>query len=256
VSFLRGHVGRFLLYKVILPRADLVFVQSDRMRDNVAAQGVPAERMVPVPMGVSKQVLASLEGRRHGNVVGPSVLYLGTTIRMRQLETIVKAFRSVVDALPNATLYFVGGENEADIEFLRSEARALELEERVVFTGPLARDEAFSYVRAADVCLSPFRPHPVLDVASPTKLVEYMSFAKPVVVNEHPEQAQVVSASGCGLVVPWDAGRFAAAMIELLGDPARAAAMGQKGRAYVERQRSYEVIAAQVERAYSARLGA
>ncbi len=133
-------------------------------------------------------------------------------VRVRRLETIVHAFRSVVDVVPNASLYFVGGENQADIDFLRDEAQKLGLADRIVFTGPLSREQAFAYVRAADVCLSPIPPSPIFDVASPTKLVEYMALAKPVVANEHPEQAQVVAASGGGLIVPWAAERFASAV--------------------------------------------
>jgi glycosyltransferase involved in cell wall biosynthesis len=254
VSWLRGHIGRLLLYKVMLPRADLVFVQSTGMRASIAAKGVPAELMVPVPMGVSASLLAGRAGARAPEVVSPSVLYLGSMVRVRRLETIVQAFRRVVDAVPTASLYFVGGENEADIDFLRGEALRLGLVERIVFTGPLPRERAFAYVRAADVCLSPIYPSPILDVASPTKLVEYLALAKPVVANEHPEQAQVIAASAGGIVVPWAAEEFASAMIELLQNPERAAAMGRKGREYVERHRSYAVIADEVERAYRSRL--
>jgi glycosyltransferase involved in cell wall biosynthesis len=254
VSWLRGQVARLLLYKLILPRADLVFVQSEGMRTSIAAKGVPAALMVPVPMGVSARLLESRDGPRAAGVVSPSVLYLGSMVRLRGLETIVQAFRSVVDAVPNASLYFVGGENQADIDFLRGEARKLGLEERVVFTGALSREDAFAYVRAADVCLSPIYPSPILDVASPTKLVEYMALAKPVVANEHPEQRQVVGASGCGIIVPWAAADFASAVIELLRDPERAAEMGRKGREYVEQHRSYAVIAEHVQRAYRSRL--
>ena len=77
VSWLRGHTARLLLYKVILPRADLVFVQSTGMRASIATKGVPAELMVPVPMGVSAQLLESRDGPRAPEVASPSVLYLG-----------------------------------------------------------------------------------------------------------------------------------------------------------------------------------
>jgi glycosyltransferase involved in cell wall biosynthesis len=161
----------------------------------------------------------------------------------------------VVDVVQNASLYFVGGENQADIDFLRDEARRLGLADRIVFTGQLSREQAFAYVRAADVCLSPIPPSPIFDVASPTKLVEYMALAKPVVANEHPEQTQVIAASGGGLIVPWAAERFASAVVELLQDPRRAMEMGRKGREYVERHRNYATIAEQVEGVYRSRLG-
>jgi glycosyltransferase involved in cell wall biosynthesis len=255
VAWLRGHVARLLLYKLILPHADLVFVQSARMRDDISAKGIPAERMVPVPMGVSAGLLADRVGPCAPEVVGPSVLYLGSTLRVRRLEMIVRAFRDVVGVMPTATLYLIGGENEADIEFLRSEARRLDIVDRVVVTGPLPRDQAFAYVRAADVCLSPIYPTPVLDVASPTKLVEYMALGKPVIANEHPEQTLVLEASGGGLLEPWDEARFAEAMVKLLQQPEIAADMGRKGRAYVEQHRSYPVIADAVDQAYRRMLG-
>jgi glycosyltransferase involved in cell wall biosynthesis len=254
VSWIRGQVARFMLYRVILPRSDLVFVQSVGMRDSIAARGVPADLMVPVPMGVSAQLLAGRDGPRATTVTSPSVLYLGSMVRLRHLEVIVEAFRAVAAAIPAATLYFVGGENEADVDFLRAEARKHGIEGRVVFTGALPREQALTYVRAADLCLSPIYPTPILDVASPTKLVEYMAVAKPVVANEHPEQAQVTQESGGGVVVPWTAEAFASAIVELLRDPARAAEMGRKGRQYVEQHRKYAVIADHVERIYRSRL--
>jgi glycosyltransferase involved in cell wall biosynthesis len=256
VAGFRGHVARWLLYRLILPRANLVFVQSARMKEDLASKGVPAARMIPVPMGVSAGLLQSAEGQKAKNIVSPSVLYLGSMYRVRHLETIVRAFRQVAAAIRAASLYFVGGEEQADIDFLREEARRLGIADRVVFTGALPREEAFAYVRAADVCLSPIFPGPILDVASPTKLVEYMAHAKPVIANDHPEQSQVIDASGGGLHVPWDESRFAEAMITLLSNPALAIEMGLKGRAYVEQHRRYSVIADRVGEAYLSMLGA
>lgn len=254
VSWVRGRLAHLLLYKVILPRCDLVFVQSEGMRRAIAAEGIAPDLMVPVPMGVARQVLDSRAGDAAA-VERPAVLYLGSMVRLRHLETIVAAFRHVIAAVPRATLYFVGGENREDVDFLRAEASKLGVADKIIFTGALPREEAFAYVRAADVCLSPIYPTPILDVASPTKLVEYMAFGKPVVANEQPEQADVIAASGGGLVVPWSEERFAAAIVELLRDPARAAEMGRRGREYVERHRTYGVIAANVERAYRSHLG-
>jgi glycosyltransferase involved in cell wall biosynthesis len=256
VAWLRGHLARLLLYRLILPQADLVFVQSSAMRDDLASKGIPATRMLPVPMGVSAGVLQSVDGQRAPGIVSPSVLYLGSMLRVRRLEIIVRAFQRVVRAVPTASLYFVGGEDKAGIEALRDEAQRLGIAERVIFTGGLPREEAFAYVRAADVCLSPIFPSPILDVASPTKLVEYMALGKPVIANDHPEQTQVLDASGGGLHVPWDEARFADAMISLLTTPALAAEMGRKGRAYVARHRSYSVIAEHVAEAYLSMLKA
>jgi glycosyltransferase involved in cell wall biosynthesis len=51
----RGHLLSRLLYGVILPRSAQIFVQSDVMRDEMIARGLPAQRLVPVPMGVDAE---------------------------------------------------------------------------------------------------------------------------------------------------------------------------------------------------------
>jgi len=51
-------------------------------------------------------------------------------------------------------------------------------------------------------------------------------------------------------MVPFAAGPFASAIIELLDNPDRAAEMGRKGRDWVLSSRTYEILARRVEEAY------
>src|SRR6185295_6774848 len=48
---LRGWGTGLLLYRVLLPRSDHVFVQSEQMRVNFCARGIDRSRLTPVPMG-------------------------------------------------------------------------------------------------------------------------------------------------------------------------------------------------------------
>jgi glycosyltransferase involved in cell wall biosynthesis len=162
---------------------------------------------------------------------------------VRRLEFVIEAFARVLLSVPDATLYMVGGENAEDIEALRSVARGLRIDAHVVFTGNLPRAEALSFAQAADVCLSPLFPTPILNAASSTKLVEYMALAKPVVGNHHPEQSRVIDESGAGLCVPYEVSPFADAITALLENPQLAQTMGKRGRAYVAEFRSYPRIA-------------
>ena len=50
--WVRGRLGRWLLYRWVVPKADHVFVQSDRMKAQMIERGFTANRMTPVPMGV------------------------------------------------------------------------------------------------------------------------------------------------------------------------------------------------------------
>ena len=69
------------------------------------------------------------------------------------------------------------------------------------------------------------------DRAVPTKLVEAMAMGRPVVASDLPRMAAIVRSTGCGIVVPHDdPAAHAAAIRELLENPALAREMGEAGR--------------------------
>jgi len=80
------------------------------------------------------------------------------------------------------------------------------------------------------------RDLPIFEGALPTKLLEAMAAARPVVLAARGEAARLVEAERCGLVVaPEDPRALAEALAALAGDPGRRAAMGEAGRAAAER---------------------
>jgi glycosyltransferase involved in cell wall biosynthesis len=252
LSYVRGLAYKWLLYRLLLPTAEHVFVQSEQMRQDVAAEGIPLEKMTVVPMGIDVGTFAEPGGYQHREVLPagvPCVLYLGTLVQVRRLDFLIRAFAIVKQAVPAARLYLVGrGDDPQDQVFLEREVRRLDLQSSVVFVGQLPQAEALKYVSEADVCVSPFHPTPILRSTSPTKLIEYMAMAKAVVANDHPEQRRVIEASGAGCCVAYEEGAFAAAVVSLLRNPEMARVMGERGRQYAIEHRNYRVIADIVER--------
>jgi glycosyltransferase involved in cell wall biosynthesis len=248
---IRGAVSSFLLYRILLPAADHVFVQSEQMRRDVAQRGVALARMTAVPMGIKPETFSAFAGATERVLMPPGVpclLYLGTLNKVRRLDFLVRVLAKVRVRSPETRLYIVGGGDDAsDEQLLIQEARRLGVVSALVLVGQLPQAQALRYVQEADVCVSPFFPTPILNSTSPTKLVEYLAMGKAVVANDHPEQRLVLEASGGGYCVPWDEDAFAAAVTKLLADPEAAARMGQRGRQYVLEHRSYAKIAALVE---------
>jgi glycosyltransferase involved in cell wall biosynthesis len=79
--------------------------------------------------------------------------------------------------------------------------------------------------------------------------VEYLALGCPVVANDHPEQRLILRESRAGVCVPWGARHFARAVRWLMArSQAERAAMGSRGRAWVECNRTYARIADQMER--------
>ena len=249
---LRGMSFAFLLYRVLLRAADHVFVQSEQMRRDVAARGIPLSKLTAVPMGIKldSRTAATAPVSRSKIAAGqPCFLYLGALGRERRIDFLLRVLVRVRCEVAAVKLYLVGrGESPEDEEFLQQEARRLDVLPAVAFIGQLPQQEALRYVQDADVCVSPFYPTPMLNSTSPTKLVEYMAMGKAVVANTHPEQQLLIEQSGCGYCVPYEENAFADAIVTLLRAPDLARTMGERGRRYVLEHRGYGTIADGVER--------
>jgi hypothetical protein len=251
---IKGHFGAWLLYRAVLPRADHVFVQSARMLEAVASRGIDRRKLTAVPMGVDLDAArpeliepaedARLAGRR-------VVIYLGAMERERRIDLLFEMLAVARPALPSVLLVLVGDSHDAtQRNRLRTRMAELGVEDLVLWTGWLATREAWRYVRAAEVGISPIPRGPLLDVGSPTKALEYMALGIPVLANDQPDQAEVLAESGAGICAPLNPSAFADALREMLSSASRLAEWGSRGRPYVARHRSYEVIGSMLADTY------
>jgi glycosyltransferase involved in cell wall biosynthesis len=254
----QGLIGKAVLYKLVLPRATHVFVQSQRMQDDLVQLGIDQRLITPVPMGVDleDQPLTNSDFARDARPNGKKVLaYLGTLDRERNIEKLFAMLALVVKVEPRAVLLLIGSTSDPGyLKSLRLYAEHCGIAESVVWTGWLSMHEAWQHLRAADVGLSPIPRGPLLDVGSPTKTVEYMALGLPVVVNDNPDQQHIVRESGAGFSVDYEPEAFAEAVLQLLSDPDLRAQMGRKGQAYVREHRSYLCIATMLANKYDALL--
>lgn len=250
-----GHVGRFLLNRFVLSNATHVFVQSERMKQDLEERGIPGARMTPVPMGVDLESFAqpSLSPSEHPKLVGKRVIaYLGTLDRPRRIEILFEMLALLRKRLPATLLVLVGDTaDEVHRDWLHKQAVISGVDDAIVWSGWLPTFEAWQLVAAAEVALSPFPRGHLLDSASPTKVPEYLALGLPVVCNDNPDQQQVIAESGAGRCVPYTASAFADAVEELLEiDPATRASMQFEGKRFVAEKRGYQLLAASVARTY------
>jgi len=174
----RGGLFSILLYRVIMPAADHVFVQSEQMKRDVIAKGIFAGKLTAVPMGVEitdvphqKDFSMTVQKSEEKKIV-----YIGTLTRVRKFDFLVRAISLVRKQVPGAKLYLVGaGYDSEDEQLIINEAVRLGIADAVVITGFLPKTAMWKYIQSADVCVSPFYPTFILNSTSPTKLIEYMA---------------------------------------------------------------------------------
>jgi glycosyltransferase involved in cell wall biosynthesis len=250
---IQGTLGKWLLHQWILPKADYIFVQSDNMRQALAKYHIPLDKMTPVPMGVDMASVTTLPVPHNNPALTNKrvVVYLGTLDKTRQIELLFDMLARIQLEIPNVILVLAGDtEDVAHRAWLKHQAEIAKVADAVLWTGWLAMDEAWRYVISAEVGLSPFPRGLLLDMASPTKAVEYMALGVPVVANDNPDQAQVIAESGAGVCVPLTAEAFARATLSLLNDAASRARMSALGKTYIAEYRSYQHISAMLAERY------
>lgn len=139
---------------------------------------------------------------------------------------LVRAARTVVDAFPDARFVFVG--LEIDPEPVRAEIDRLGLGSNVSFAG--YRPDASRLMPAFDVFCLPSRFE-----GMPVSLLEAMALGLPSVATAVGGVAEVATDGEDALVVPPDdPDALASALADLLRDPDRRRALGERARTTVE----------------------
>jgi glycosyltransferase involved in cell wall biosynthesis len=252
---LRARLSRFVIYRLVLPGARHIFVQSDAMADWLAAQGFARERMSAVPMGVDAglfdraAVAPSQDPRLDGRRV---IVYLGRIAQSRKSDFLLDVAEALRPVLPEILLVIAGdAPSDDEMAWMRAQIAARGLEQHVLLTGWLPQRTALGYAVRAEVGLSPIPRGTLFDVSSPTKLVEYLALGIPSVANDIPDQQLVITQSRAGLSAPMAVAPFCAAILELLGNPALTAEFAERGPAYVRTHRTYDILARNVAETYS-----
>lgn len=254
LPLMQGLLGKYLLYHWVLPYADHVFVQSDKMREDVAANGIAFEKMTPVPMGVDLEVARRDE-------IEPSddprlqnkriVVYLGTLDRARHIDKLFEMLKLALIENPDVLLVLVGDTEDSEHQaWLEERARQLGVMDSTLWTGWVATETAWRYVRAAEVGVSIFPRSFLLDSATPTKVIEYFALGVTVLANDNPDQEKIVNESNSGMCLPFTPESFTSALLQLFEDVNSNQQMSENGLAYIKAHRSYEKIALELAEQY------
>ena len=229
---------RFLLplHRQVLDRAQGVILHSRFAAGRIRRPGGPPLRVVPhhlSPAVAAADGLSRAAARRQLGLpeAGPILLSLGHATAAKRIDLVLDAAARLRAEFPGL-LYVVAGAPDPALDLPGRIAR-LGLEGRVRVTGWLPEAEFLPYARAADLLVN--LRHPLAGESSGA-LVRALGMGLPAVVDaagpaaEYPADAVATLPPG-----PEPAARLARLIGDLLGDPARRAALGDAARAHVRR---------------------
>jgi len=221
---------------------------TNSFRQVLAGNGIPTDKIAVVRNGTDlagftagpKPEHLLVKHGLHGKFVAA---YIGTLGMAHGLGTVLDAAERM-KSNPDIAFLLVG--DGADRAALERQARERGLN-NVIFAGSVGKDEVVKYWRLADAALVLLRNRPVFRHVLPSKMFEAMATERPIVLGVLGESAELLEASGAGIVIqPENAEALAQAIERLAADPEAAKEMGRKGRRLVEAEFDRDKLAAQM----------
>lgn len=158
------------------------------------------------------------------------LLYAGTLGLAQGLDVLVRASRFAGPGVVQTTIAGGGADGPRLASLIREESAT-----NVKLLGTVSPSEVPGLYAAADVAAVLLKDLEIFAAALPTKLLEAMAAARPVVLSARGEAADLVRAADAGLTIePADPQALAEALRRLHADPALRQRLGRGGRAYAE----------------------
>lgn len=221
---------------------------SESTRDDLAARGVPLERIRVIHPGVdSRRFTPGPLGRRS---TAPSFLYVGRLKRYKGIGLAIEALALARRRRPDLRLDIAGiGDHRLELERL---VTRLGLERAITFHGFVSEERKIDLMRWAWANVFP-SPKEGWGIT----VIEAAACGTPSLASESPGLRDSVRHGNTGFLVPHgDVAGLAARMVELADSPSLVARLGERARRFAEaltwertaaatEQHLHDIIAAQ-----------
>jgi len=232
-----GKIASFL-YRA----ADSIVVVTPAFREHLIRKWeVPREKISIVQNGVetslfSPQANARELRRNLGTDFKFVVSYIGTLGLAHGLDLLIAAAENLQRVAPQVQFMLVG--EGADRERIVSLARSKKLT-NLLFVGQQPRERIPAYISASDACVVMLKPSEIFETVIPTKMLEFMSCGRPVILAVRGESRHLLESSGGGLSIePDNPEALCAAIVRLHEQTALCEQLGRNGRNHIIRELS------------------
>jgi colanic acid biosynthesis glycosyl transferase WcaI len=225
--------------KFLYERADRIVVVTPAFKDHLIHRWrVPSEKIAVVENGVETDLFSpSYPGLcpalRHelGTDSRFIVCYIGTMGMAHGLETLLDAATTLREQQPDVLFLLIG--EGAEKERIKSLAQSRGLGNvRILDQQP--REKIPAFIAASDACLVLLKKTDVFKTVIPTKMLEFMSCGRPVILGVEGQAREIIEKADAGTAIePENDRALVNAIRSLKADPEKARELGQKGREYI-----------------------
>jgi glycosyltransferase involved in cell wall biosynthesis len=199
----------------------------------------PAEKISVVENGVETGLFTpnnvDSDLRRELGADGKFVVsYIGTIGMAHGLESLLEAAAHMQHSSPDILFLLLGeGAERAHLQSM-AESKGLR---NVRFVGQQPREKIPAYIAASDACLVLLKKSDIFKTVIPTKMLEFMSCARPVILGVEGQARIIVEEAQAGICIqPENAHELRQAITRLAANPDLRELLGRNGRRYIQQR--------------------
>ena len=239
----------------VFRRADAVTTICEGLRAEITSRGIPAQKITVIPNAVDIDSFtfgakANPSLQKELGLTGKTVLgFIGSFYAYEGLPLLLEALPTLLTRHPELRLLLVGGgPQEADI---RACIEKHGLANVVILTGRVPHEQVQDYYNLVDIFAYPRLPMRLTDLVTPLKPLEAMAQGRLVVASDVGGHKELVRHGDTGMLFPaGGADALAAAVNNLLVRRDDWQTMRERGRRFVEQERTWPSSVARYETVY------
>ena len=221
------------LARALYRSAAHVVTVTDAQRAAIIGAGIGPQRITVIPNGVDDEFIARADAAPQPAENEFVITYIGTLGMAHHLETLLDAAHAL------------RGESGVRFQIVGEGARRAALEQRaremqltnVMFAGERPRDEVPRWIAVSHLCAVLLRKTDVFLTVVPSKMLEIMAAARPIILGVGGEARALLERAGAGIAIePENAEELAQTILDLRAKSQLRAALGENGRRFVDRE--------------------
>jgi PEP-CTERM/exosortase A-associated glycosyltransferase len=198
------------------------------------------------PGGAADETLKASLGLTDATVVG----FIGSFYAYEGLDLLLQALPELIARHPALRVLLVGGGPQEAA--LKSQAQALGVADKVVFTGRVPHAEVQRYYDLIDVLAYPRHSMRLTELVTPLKPLEAMAQGRVMVASDVGGHRELIRQGETGwLFTAGSAEALANSIIELLHERGRWPELRRTGRQFVEVERNWATSVARYRQPYA-----
>ncbi len=231
----------------ILHNAACVFALTEVEKEQYLKMGVDEEKIEIVPLGINLEEYENLpdygsfRSKFNINDDDKLILFVGRIHEIKGLDLLIDSFNDLIHMNENEKIKLaIVGPDDGYLDELEEKIKNYSLEEKVIVTGPLYKEEKQEALVDCDLFVMPSKYE-----SFTTSGLEAMACSKPLVLTKNNHIHDWVDGN-CGIACEDDKDSLRIAIEELLFDEDLSRTYGENGKELIEHKYNWDIINKQI----------